>query len=123
MRFAKDENLFLAAFNHLVPFPRTPLYRDLAAQGRLIYPRWWLHDDYHFGQVPFNPEAMTALAIEAGCNRARRAFYTWSSILKRSLSFRCNSATPRRAWAYWLLNVMLRRELPQKAGLPLGGAS
>ncbi len=31
VRFAKKENLFLAAFNHLVPFPGTPLYRELAA--------------------------------------------------------------------------------------------
>jgi radical SAM superfamily enzyme YgiQ (UPF0313 family) len=123
VRFAKEENLFLAAFNHLVPFPGTPLYHDLAKQGRLTYPQWWLHDDYHFGQVPFTPEAMSAAEIEGGCNKARRAFYTWPSMFRRSLSFRCNSPTPRRAWAYWLLNLMLRRELPQKAGIPLGGSA
>ena len=57
VRFAKKENLFLAAFNHLVPFPGTPLYRELAAAGQLQYPQWWLHEDYRFGQVPFHPAA------------------------------------------------------------------
>lgn len=122
VRFARREKLFLAAFNHLVPFPGTPLYRDLEAQGRLRYPQWWLHEDYHFGQVPFRPESLSAQAIEEGCNRARHSFYTWSSMLARSLSFRCNMPTPNRAWAFWMLNLMLRRELPQKAGIPLGGA-
>lgn len=122
VRFAKSENLFLAAFNHLVPFPGTPLYRELEADGRLRYPQWWLHDDYRFGQVPFQPAALEATAVEDNCHRARRAFYTWGSILRRSLEFRTNSPTPSRAWAFWMLNWMLKRELSQKAGIPLGGA-
>ena len=122
VRFAKKENLFLAAFNHLVPFPGTPLYRELEMAGRLQYPQWWLHEDYRFGQVPFRSAAMDATEIERNCHRARRSFYTWGSILRRSLEFRTNSPTPGRAWAFWMLNWMLRRELSQKAGIPLGGA-
>ncbi len=123
VRFAKEETLFLAAFNHLVPFPGTPLYRKLEADGRLKYPQWWMSDEYRFGQVPFRPAGMEADEIEARCHQARGAFYTWPSIFRRSLEFRCNSPTPGRAWAYWMLNWMLRRELSQKAGIPLGGAN
>lgn len=123
VRFAKEERLFLAAFNHLVPFPGTPLYRHLEASGRLKYPQWWLHQDYRFGQVPFQPASMGADEVEARCQGARSSFYTWASIFRRSLEFRCNSPTPGRAWAYWMLNWMLRRELSQKAGIPLGGAN
>jgi len=122
VRFAKQENLFLAAFNHLVPFPGTPLYRDLETGGRLNYSRWWLSEDYRFGQVPFRPATMSANEVETNCHQARSAFYTWGSILRRSLEFRGNSPTPGRAWAYWTLNWMLRRELSQKAGIPLGGS-
>lgn len=121
VRFAKEENLFLAAFNHLVPFPGTPLYRDLELEGRLSYPHWWLSEDYRFGQVPFRPATMKADEVERNCHQARSAFYTWGSIFRRSLAFRSNSPTPGRAWAYWMLNWMLRRELSQKAGIPLGG--
>jgi radical SAM superfamily enzyme YgiQ (UPF0313 family) len=123
VRFAKQESLFLAAFNHLVPFPGTPLYRDLEASGRLNYPRWWLSEDYRFGQVPFRPAAMESDEVEKNCHHARSSFYTWGSIFRRSLEFRCNSPTPGRAWAYWMLNWMLRRELSQKAGIPLGGGN
>ena len=123
VRFAKEESLFLAAFNHLVPFPGTSLYRDLEAKGRLKYPQWWMSEEYRFGQVPFRPENMKADEVEAHCHQARGSFYTWPSIFRRSLDFRCNSPTPGRAWAYWMLNWMLRRELSQKAGIPLGGAN
>ena len=122
VHFAKKQNLFLAAFNHLVPFPGTPLYRELEADGRLKYPKWWLHEDYRFGQVPFRPAAMTANEIEEHCQSTRRSFYTWRSIFRRSLEFRSNSPSPGRAWAFWMLNWMLRRELSQKSGIPLGGA-
>ena len=122
VRFAKAEKLFLAAFNHLVPFPGTPLYGELAAAGRLQYPQWWLHEDYRFGQVPFRPEAMTAREIEEHCQRSRRAFYSWPSIFRRSLEFRGNSPTPGRARDFWILNGMLRREF-LKAGIPLGGTA
>jgi radical SAM superfamily enzyme YgiQ (UPF0313 family) len=122
VRFAKKENLFLAAFNHLVPFPGTPLYQDLEVAGHLKYRQWWLNEEYRFGQVPFRPTTMRAAEVEQNCHRARSSFYTWRSIARRSLEFKCNSPTPGRAWAYWMLNWMLRRELSQKAGIPLGGA-
>src|SRR5262249_20460834 len=40
--FAREQKLFLAAFNHLVPFPGTPLYRRLRDEGRLLTDKWWL---------------------------------------------------------------------------------
>ena len=121
--FAKAEKLFLAAFNHLVPFPGTPLYQDLARAGRLTKPQWWLDEHYQFGQVPFEPEGMKAANIECHCQQARKSFYTWGSIVRRGLEFRGNVPSAGRAWAYGMLNWMLRRELSQKAGIPLGGNS
>ena len=49
--FAARGRLFLAAFDPLMPFPGTPLYRRLEAEGRLLYDRWWLDPEYRFGQV------------------------------------------------------------------------
>ena len=40
--FAKQEGLFIAAFNHITPFPGTPLYKRMKAQGRLLFDPWWL---------------------------------------------------------------------------------
>jgi radical SAM superfamily enzyme YgiQ (UPF0313 family) len=41
--FAKRHNLYIAAFNHLTPFPGTTLYDRLERDGRLRYERWWLY--------------------------------------------------------------------------------
>jgi radical SAM superfamily enzyme YgiQ (UPF0313 family) len=121
VRFAQKEKLFLAAFNHLVPFPGTPLYQDLAREDRLRYRQWWLEETFRFGQVPFNPAGLTSVEVEQECMRARGAFYAWGSILRRGLNFRGNTSSPSRAWIFWLLNWMLKREVAQKSGIPLGG--
>lgn len=117
VKFARKQGLLLGAFNHLVPFPGTPLYRDLAEQNRFPKPEWWLDENFSFGQVPFNPTSLSAKQIEAGCLRARRSFYSWPSMIQRFLTMR---PPARMVGTYWLLNLMLRREISQKAGIPLG---
>ena len=41
VEFAQEHALYIAAFNHLTPFPGTPLYARMAAEGRLIDPTGW----------------------------------------------------------------------------------
>jgi len=120
VRFARETKLFLAAFNHVVPFPGTPLYREIAEDGRLRYPRWWLDDDYRFGQAPFHPQGMSAPEIEEQCYAARKAFYSGVSILQRGSDLRANCANLRMASAFFGLNSLLQREVAQKRGIPLG---
>ena len=39
-----DNHFTFAAFNVLMPYPGTPFYERLKAEGRLLYDeRWWLH--------------------------------------------------------------------------------
>src|SRR5690242_10133521 len=73
--FAREQKLFLAAFNHLVPFPGTPLYRRLAAEGRLRTPKWWLDPDGRVGDVVFQPRKMSPEELQALCLEARREFF------------------------------------------------
>src|SRR5260370_16081955 len=51
--FAREQRLFLAAFNHLVPFPGTPLYHRLQRDARLVSPRWGLDTTSLVGGVVF----------------------------------------------------------------------
>jgi radical SAM superfamily enzyme YgiQ (UPF0313 family) len=118
--FAIDERIFIAAFNHIVPFPGTPLYNDLDARGRLTYPAWWLSADYRFGDAPYSPECASADVLKEWCHTARRRFYNFPSILKRSMDFRANCGSMRKLGLYFTLNFLLRREISQKRGLPLG---
>jgi radical SAM superfamily enzyme YgiQ (UPF0313 family) len=72
--FAREEGMFIAAFNHLTPFPGTPLYRRLEQQGRLRFAAWWLDPNYRYGMVPFTPQGMSPEELERRCIVARRAF-------------------------------------------------
>ena len=54
--WAIEQHFTFAAFNVLMPYPGTPLYERLAAEGRLLYDgRWWLHPDYRFNSAAFRP--------------------------------------------------------------------
>lgn len=55
VEFAKRQGLYIAAFNHLTPFPGTPLYERFERQGRLRFERWWLDDAYSYNTIPFRP--------------------------------------------------------------------
>jgi radical SAM superfamily enzyme YgiQ (UPF0313 family) len=118
--FARRNKLYLAAFNHVVPFPGTPLYRRLEAEGRLPLRSWWMDGAYRFGQAPFTPWSLTAAEIEAGCHAARRRFFSVGSILDRGMDLAANAANLRKAGAFFALNFLLQREVSQKRGIPLG---
>ena len=81
VEFAKEHALYIAAFNHLTPFPGTPLYERLETQGRMLYERWWLDERYSYNRIPFQPAAMEPEELQRNCLAARREFYSWPSIL------------------------------------------
>jgi len=120
VEFARREKLFLAAFANILAFPGTPLYREVVARGRLRYDCWWLDDRYRFGQVPFHPEGMPATEIEEWCNKARRQYLSTASILRRGMDWQANCRGIKKAATFFSLNFLLRREIAQKRGTPLG---
>lgn len=119
VEFARAEGLFIAAFNHLTPFPGTPLYRRLLEQSRLTSDAWWLDDRYRYNMVPFRPAQMTALELEQACLEARRRFYGWSSIVARA-KHRVNRADPLMLAHFLAINAMHQRDVGDRSGLPLG---
>jgi len=118
---AIDYGIAIAAFNHLLPFPGTPLYRRFKEEGRLIDDPWWLSPTYRYGQVPFQPRNMRPEELHEACLRARERFYSVPSILKRAVTNpRGNFHSVGKAGVYTTLNWSLRREIMEKDGLPLG---
>ncbi len=117
--FAKQESLYIAAFNHLTPFPGTPLYQRLQADGRMLYDKWWLDEHYRYNKIPFRPVGMSPEELQRRCVDARRQFYTWPSIMKRSM------ARPNRndffMWRnFYLINGLLRGDVSARDDYPLG---
>jgi radical SAM superfamily enzyme YgiQ (UPF0313 family) len=121
--FARQQKLFLAAFNHLVPFPGTPLYRRLRQQGRLLTDPWWLDPEGRVGDVTFRPKKISAAELEAACLWARRQFYSWSSILQRVCDWRANSSSAAMLGVFLALNLSSHLDIDLRQGLQLGAAS
>ena len=64
---AIKHRFYMVAFNHLVPFPGTPLYKRLEDEGRLTHDKWWLDPEYRYGMVPFEPKGMSAEETRTRC--------------------------------------------------------
>jgi radical SAM superfamily enzyme YgiQ (UPF0313 family) len=117
--FARDHKFYIAAFNHLTPFPGTPLYARLQSQGRLLYDSWWLDPSYRYNAVPFQPAAMSPEMLARCCLDARRRFYAWSSIVRRGFD-PVNRADAFMFRNFFPINSMLRVDTNRRDGFPLG---
>jgi radical SAM superfamily enzyme YgiQ (UPF0313 family) len=120
--FAKAHKFYIAAFNHLTPFPGTPLYARLEAQRRLLFERWWLDDSYRYNMVPFRPASMNPEALQEECLRARRDFYGWSSIIRRGFDD-VNRSDAFMFRSFFPINSMLRVDTMRRDLFPLGDDS
>jgi radical SAM superfamily enzyme YgiQ (UPF0313 family) len=123
LEFAQRHKFYIVAFNHLTPFPGTPLYTRLRNEGRLLYDRWWLDPRYRYGMVPFAPRGITAEQVKDRCIEARQGFYGFRSIFRRGLDFKVNS----KNWFMWThffsINLLFRSEVLQRKDFPLGDES
>jgi radical SAM superfamily enzyme YgiQ (UPF0313 family) len=119
VKFANEHAMYIAAFNHLTPFPGTPLYKRLQAEGRLLYENWWLDERYGYNQIPFRPIGMDAETLRRGCLEARRAFYSWPGIVKRGLD-RVNRSDAFMWRNFFLINALHRGDVSARDHYPLG---
>jgi radical SAM superfamily enzyme YgiQ (UPF0313 family) len=119
VEFAKDHRFYIAAFNHLTPFPGTPLYARLESQRRLLYDAWWLDPRYRYNAVPFQPATMSPDALARHCLEARRTFYAWPSIVRRGFDA-VNRADSFMFRNFFPINSMLRVDTNRRDGFPLG---
>jgi radical SAM superfamily enzyme YgiQ (UPF0313 family) len=118
--FALRSRFALANFNPLTPTPGAPLYARLAAEGRLLYDRWWLDPHFCYGQATFHPRGMTADELTAGCFWARRQFNRYGAIFQRARNTQANSRSLSRLGIYLAANWISRREIYRKQGARLG---
>src|SRR5215212_875013 len=118
-RFAEEHNFYIVAFNHLTPFPGTPLYERLQKEGRLLFDKWWLDPAYRYGMVPYTPWGMTADEVKEGCITARKEFYRWTSIARRSVDS-VNAGSLYMGAKFFMINYLIRREVTERRDYPLG---
>ena len=74
----------LPRYSILTPFPQTQYYAQLEKEGRIIERNWAMYDVQH---CVFQPKLMTKEQLEEGTDRAWRATYKTSNIMKRLAPF------------------------------------
>lgn len=119
LRFARKHRFYTTAFNHLLPFPGTPLYARLQEENRLLYDKWWLAEDYSYGQVAFRPKNFTADELSRLCREARKSYASLPTVVSRGLSAMKRSS-PTLWSLFWAMNLRLGTEVDEKMNVPLG---
>ncbi len=69
-----------STFHILTPYPATPLFRQMEAEGRLLHRDWSLYDTSH---AVFRPRHMTPDELEAGYAWTYRRLFSHASIWRR----------------------------------------
>jgi radical SAM superfamily enzyme YgiQ (UPF0313 family) len=79
-RFVVEAKIDLPRFAILTPFPGTPLFDRLKAEGRILTEDWSLYDGQH---VVFRPANMTVKQLYEGTEMAWKYAYSFQSIWRR----------------------------------------
>lgn len=119
LKFAQKYHFLIAAFNHLTPFPGTPLYKKLEQDGALLYDKWWLSDQYKYGDVPMQMGELRPEQIRHYCFSMRKRFFSIKGILRRMMD-RWNVHDWYSFKTFLIMNIMFHKELNQREGFPLG---
>ena len=118
VKFAKKHGFYFAAFNHLVPFPKTGVYRKLREEKRLLSEKWWLDENYPYGRISFLPTDQTPDELSQKCANARKSFFGWRSILKRGFMQLKRSHDLGMFAIFFAQNFNLKKEVMGKYDLP-----
>ena len=121
VHFAQKHGFYLAGFNHLTPFPGTPLYSRLEREGKLLFDQWWLDESYGYNMLPMKTAGMTPQAVQDHCVRARKQFYGYPSMLRRGFH-PVNRTDLRMFFSFFVMNHMHRAEVSLRNQYPLGHA-
>ena len=76
----EEARLECATFHILTPYPGTPLFRQMEAEGRLLHRDWSLYDTAH---VVFRPRHMTPEELAEGYAWCYERLFSHGSIWRR----------------------------------------
>ncbi len=80
VEWIETNRLECATFHIMTPYPGTPLYRQLEAEGRLLHRDW---ERYDTGHVVFRPKHMTVEQLAEGYAWCYRRLFSHASIWRR----------------------------------------
>ena len=80
VEWIEANRLECATFHILTPYPGTPLFQQMEAEGRLLHRNWTLYDT---GHVVFRPKHMTPEQLAEGYAWCYRRLFSHASIWRR----------------------------------------
>ena len=80
VEWIEANRLECATFHILTPYPGTPLFRQMEAEGRLLHRDWTLYDT---GHVVFRPKLLTPEQLAEGYAWCYRRLFSHASIWRR----------------------------------------
>lgn len=100
VRWIEANRLECATFHILTPYPGTPLFRQLEAQGRILHRDW---DKYDTAHVVFRPKHMSEEELDAGYAWCYETLFSHRSIWRR------RPTDPRAVPAYLAMSYLYKR--------------
>ena len=81
LEFMLDSNVETLQATRLTPFPGTPLFAEMDAQGRILDKDW---SHYDFNHVVFEPQQMSRETLDKGVSWVLRQFHSRTAIARRA---------------------------------------
>jgi radical SAM superfamily enzyme YgiQ (UPF0313 family) len=117
----EENHLECGTFHILTPYPETPLFRQMEAEGRLLHRNWDLYDTAH---VVFRPKHMTPEELLLGYDWIYRRLFSHASIWRRrpvgvaaALTYLASSYLYKRSNRFW--HFLIKHQLVHLAWRPL----
>ena len=82
VKFLIKNRISVAAINVLTPYPGTRVFKEFKEGGRLLHEKWEYYDHH---TVVFQPKNMMPFELQIGKIKAKNAFNSIPSIVKRSI--------------------------------------
>jgi len=120
-QWVEEQRLECATFHILTPYPQTPLFRALEAEGRLLHRDWSLYDTAH---VVFRPKHMSPEELEHGYAWLYQRLFSHQSIWRRRPTD-VRAVPPYLLMSYlykrsnWLWQQLIERNLTHRVWSPL----
>jgi len=121
VEWIETNRLECATFHILTPYPGTPLFHQLASQGRLLHRDWHLYDTAH---VVFRPRHMTPEELDEGYAWCYERLFSSASIWRRRpldrdavLAYLAMSYLYKRSNRFW--HLLIRHRMTARVWRPL----
>src|SRR5579883_1533817 len=119
--WVETNRLECATFHILTPYPATPLFRRMEAEGRILHRDWTLYDTAH---AVFQPRRMSPEELEEGYAWVYRRLFSHASIWRRRpedwrsiAPYLAMSYLYKRSNRFW--HLLIRHDLVHTVWQPL----